>query len=278
MRTKSSSQSGLCNLQLLAAACLCLFGSFLAAVAFAAGTPSAAISLVGASAKATQTGDSSWKLEKTGAFDQLNSNVIWNVAATRQTTIAHQLIITGTMTVQNSGFGPATIGNIVVNLQKRVNTIWTTISSDVADATNGDAATTAKIHGAASSEHKSSFTENNASGELEFMDATNNTIFSLVPEKTIPAGQSRTLLFQATFKNNVLNLANGTAIRSEVIVSFGNATATGNSTANVDINGNGQIDPDEAHVRSVPARVAMVVPPQINGNATPTLSDTPSDI
>ena len=228
MSTKSSSQSGLCNLQLLAAGSLCLFGSFFAAVAFAAGTPSAAISL-GASAKATQTGDSSWNLEKTGAFDQLNSIVTWNVTATRQITVAHQLIITGTMTVQNSGSGPATIGNIVVNLQKRVNTIWTTISSDIADATNGDAATTAKIHGAASSEHKSSFTENNASGELEFMDATNNTIFSLVPEKTIPAGQSRTLLFQATFKNSVLNLANGMAIRSEVIVSFGNATASGNS-------------------------------------------------
>src|SRR5205823_4635343 len=80
------------------------------------------------------------------------------------------------------------------------------------------------------------------------------------------------------FNNNVLNLANGTAIRSEVIVSFGNATASGNSTANVDINGNGQIDSDEAHVRSVPARVAMTVPPQVNGNATPTLSDTLSDI
>src|SRR5437764_1597440 len=182
------------------------------------------------------------------------------------------------MTVKSSGAGPATIVNIIVNLQKRVNTIWTTVSSDIADATNGDAATTAKIHAAASSEHKSSFTENNASSELEFMDATNNTIFSLVPEKTIPAGQSRTLLFQATFKNNVLNLANGTAIRSEVIVSFGNATASGNSTANVDINGNGQIDADEAHVRSVPARIAMTVPPQINGNATPTLSATASDI
>ena len=103
------------------------------------------------------------------------------------------------MTVFNFGTGPATIGNIVVNLQKRVGKNWITVSSDVADATNGDDATTANIHAAASSENKSTFSENAASGSLEFMDATNNTIFSLVPQVTVPAGGSLTLLFSAAF-------------------------------------------------------------------------------
>ena len=37
----------------------------------------------------------------------------------------------------------ATVGNIVVNLQTKSGSNWTTRSSDVADATNGDAATSA---------------------------------------------------------------------------------------------------------------------------------------
>ena len=36
-----------------------------------------------------------------------------------------------------------------------------------------------------------------ASGSLNFMDATNNTLFSLVPQQMIGAGQTRTLLFTA---------------------------------------------------------------------------------
>jgi len=168
----------------------------------------------------------------------------------------------------------------VVNLQKRVSNKWVTKSSDIANATQGDDATTADIHKAASSENKSSFTENAASGSLEFMDATNNTLFSLVPQVLVGAGTSKTLLFSAEFNNNnaALNLTAGTQIRAEVIVTFGNATANGNSTANVDINGNGVLDADEARVRSVPSRLTLTVPAAVAGNASPTLSDTLADI
>lgn len=184
------------------------------------------------------------------------------------------------MTVTNFGNGPATIGNIVVNLQKRINNKWVTKSSNVADATNGDAATTANIHKAASSEGFASFTENSASGSLNFMDATNNTIFSLVPQVMIGAGQTRALLFSAEFDNNdaALQLPSGTQIRAEIIVSFGNATVNGQSTANVDINGNGTLDADEARVRSVPSRLTLTVPAAVNGNGTVTLTDTLADI
>jgi hypothetical protein len=110
------------------------------------------------------------------------------------------------------------------------------------------------------------------------MDAINNTIFALVPDATIPGGGTRSLLFQATFDNDVLHLPTGMPIRSEVIVSFGNATASGNSVPNVDINGNGVIDSDEARIRSVPSRVTLAVPSTTNVNQNPSLTDTLSDI
>jgi hypothetical protein len=236
----------------------------------------ASISLSSSSAAVTLTSDAQWTLSKTGSLS--GNTVTWNITATKTATVSGQLVVQGQLTVTNNGSGPATIGNIVANLQTKSGGTWKTVSSDVANATLGDDATTAKIHSAASSEGKSSFTENSASGKLEFMDATNNTVFSLVPEVSINPGQSRTLLFQAQYNNNILHLATGTAIRAEVIVSFGNATANGNSTPNVDINGNGQLDWDEARVRSVPSRLGLSVPPQTNGNATPTLTDALSDI
>jgi hypothetical protein len=236
----------------------------------------ASISLTNASAGATLTSDHQWTLTKTGSVS--GSTVTWQINATSTATVTGQLVLRGAMTVTNSGAGPATIGNIVVNLQTRVNNQWKSVSSDVADATDGDAATTANIHAAASAENRSSFAENAASGSLQFTDATNNTLFSLVPEMFIAAGETRSLLFQATFDNNVLQLAPGTPIRSEVIVSFGNASVNGNSTADIDINGNAQIDFDEAHIRSVPSRVTLTVPATTPGNATATLSDTPADI
>jgi hypothetical protein len=76
----------------------------------------------------------------------------------------------------------------------------------------------------------------------------------------------------------VLHLATASAARAEVIISFGNATTSNGSAANIDINGHGTIDADEAQVRSVPSRLTPTVPPQTNGDAAPTLTDTLSDI
>src|SRR5207244_3528611 len=100
----------------------------------------------------------------------------------------------------------ATIGNIVVNLQTKSGSNWVGKSADVADATNDDAATVAHVDAHASSEGKSTFTENTASGSLKFMDANSNTVFSLVPEKTIAPGATVNLLFVASFDNRVLHL------------------------------------------------------------------------
>lgn len=238
----------------------------------------ASVSLTGSSTRVSLTTDSEWSLSKTGSLS--GNTVTWNITATKTATTSGHLVLQGQMTVTNTGNGPATIGNIVVNLQKRVSNKWVTASSNIANATQGGAATTANIHKAASSEGKATFSENSASGSLEFMDASNNTLFSLVPQALIGASETRTLLFSASFNNNdaALNLAPGTAIRAEVIVTFGNATQNGNSTANLDINGNGVIDADEARVRSVPSRLGVTVPPAVNGNTTPTLTDTNDDI
>ena len=246
--------------------------------ATAAATPTADVSLVQTSVTLVQTGDTAWTLEKEGLFDPANSTVYWMVRAIQGMSTPGQLLLQGQMTVINTGSGPATIGNIVVNLQTRVGKKWVTQSSNVAKATDGDDATSAFIHAQASSEGLGSFSENSASGSLQFMDATNNTVFSLVPQVLVGPGETRTLLFQATFDNNELGLPVGTSGRSEVIVSFGNATRGGKSAANVDINGNGTIDDDEDRVRSVPSRKGLKVPAPVDGNASVTLTDTIDDI
>ncbi len=238
--------------------------------------PPASIKLTAVSMSVGQTSDTEWTLDKTGWLS--GNTVTWDITATQGATVPGRLVLLGQMTVTNTGSGPATIGNIVVNLQKRVGNTWVSASANVANATDGDAAITADIHAQASSESLSTFTENIASGELEFMDATNNTVWALEPPKLVEGGDTLSLLFQASFDNNVLGLANGTLIRSEVIVSFGNSTNGGNSTSNVDINGNGVIDTDEARVRSVPSRLTVAVPAPVPGNSMVTLTDTVDDI
>jgi hypothetical protein len=119
----------------------------------------------------------------------------------------------------------------------------TATTSDIADATHDDVATSANVVPSASSEHRSFFQENGASGSLLFMDATTNTLFGLVPQ--VQPGEIKTLLFTTTYDNNVLNLPVGMPIRTEIIVSFGNATPSPASAPNIDINGNGAIDSDE---------------------------------
>ncbi len=243
------------------------------------------IHLHDADAKLLQTSETVWAFTKTGSVNTSNHTVTWQISAVRGSTDTGNLIVDGFMDVTNDGLGGATIGNIVVNLQSKhhdhhghKSTDWKTLSSDVADATQNDAATTAYVDAHAVSEHVGKFTENAASGHLVFMDATNNTVFSLVPEKTVPAWTSVPLLFSATFDNTDLDLDVGDDVRVEVIVTFGNSGNNGDSAANVDINGNGVIDPDEDHVRSVATHHDMKVPSATHVNQTPTITDDPSDL
>jgi len=103
--------------------------------------PTAAVSLSTASAVLTQTGTTAWTLAKTGAVDATSKTVTWTITATKGATTAGQLVVSGLLAVTNTGTAGATIGNIVVTLQQKTGSNWTSLSADVADATHGDAAT-----------------------------------------------------------------------------------------------------------------------------------------
>jgi hypothetical protein len=185
---------------------------------------------------------------------------------------------------------------------------WVSACADVADATNGDAATWSNIVAAASQEapngynyvksgSQGTFSETAGSGTLEFTDAVFNTAFSLVPQVVIPPGQAIDLLYQATFNNSILLIPTGTSLRAEVIVTFGNSGirgGSGSSGQNININGDtgvdsvpsdglpagqsGADDGDERLVRSVPDRQTMVVPAVEKCNDSLTLSDLEANI
>jgi hypothetical protein len=244
----------------------------------------ASITLKGSDVALCNKTDTEWSLSKEGSYNEVDRTVTWNVTATKGLTGANLLVVNGFVAVQNTGSADATIGNIVVNLQRRLNKgtaakpkwEWVTVSSDVADATSGDGATIANICKSASSEALSLFTENPASGKLEFTDADSNTVWAIDPESVILPGETVNLLFKAEFSNTLLAIPAGEQVRTEVIVSFGNSGARSDKSScpGVDINGSGTLDSDEAYVRSVPTRITRAVPPLNNCNSTATLKDT----
>lgn len=254
----------------------------LSTVAHAA--PQASLTVSCGSVDSCNATDTPWTLGKTGAVD--GHSVTWTVTAAPGTESDRMLKFTGGLTVTNTGSANATIGNIVVNLQRKVGKNWVTASSDVADATSGGAATLAKICSGASAEGLSSFSENAASGSLEFTDATSNTLFSLVPQVQLAPAASLVLNYAASFDATTLAALGkpvnaGDSVRLEVIVSFGNAGGRGGSGAscpNVDVNGNGSLQADEANARSVPCRTTIFVPALERSNASTILNDFESDL
>ncbi|XWV25567.1 Ig family protein [Tupanvirus deep ocean] len=210
-----------------------------------------------------------WDLTVTHSGPEFNpdgtdtSIIIWNIDATKSVdpNIRPLLYVNGFLSICNSGEGPAYIGNIVVNLQTRVGRNWVTYSSDIADTTNGNNATSARICSSGSSEGKSIFTKNAFSGTINFTDASNNTLFNVVPQFVLDANQCTNLFYTASFISS--GLAVGQEVRIEVIVTFSNAGARGGSGAsciNLDVNGNGFIDLAESFVRSVPCRTSAIIP------------------
>jgi hypothetical protein len=238
-----------------------------------------------------------------------NSTITWNVTATRQLIPNSQTITAhGYLTVTNTGSAPATIGNIVINLQKQKTsgkkTYWVSAAADMANAISGSAATSANIVAAGSQEDPSinaligppnytvsgdrgTFVKTAGSGTVDFTYA-DNTLFAMTPQPTIAVGASVNLIYHATFDNSILNIPNGASLRLEAIVTFGNAglRGGGGSTGkNIDVNGDGVVDSstavqageqgandgDEANVRSVPSRFTMNLPAMEICNAKTTL-------
>src|SRR5262245_25684734 len=252
-----------------------------------------------------------WTIDKDGVFvdhGDGTGSALWTVTVTRGATSNNLLTVDGYLRIRNTGTADATVGNIVVNLQKRAGTKWVSAAVDVADATNGDAATSANIVAAASQEapnlynyvksgSQGTFSETAGSGTLEFTDAVFNTAFSLVPQIVIPPGNAIDLLYQATFNNSILAIPTGASLRSEIIVTFGNSGirgGSGSSALNININGDtgvdnvagdglpvgqsGADDGDEKNVRSVPDRQTIVLPALEKCNDSVALSDLETDV
>jgi hypothetical protein len=212
-----------------------------------------------------------WQLTKTGAVDAAASTVTWTITATQVGTVTGRLLVDGIAEVRNTGDLPATIGNVAVVLQRGPG--WATVSADVADATHGDAATSIAVAAHATPEHVTSISENAASGALVLEDAATSAPIALVPEVQLPGGASRRILWSAEFDNTALGLAVGEEVRAELVVSFGNARPHGSSTANLDINGNGTIDADEAWVNGQSKPVTFTVPAATTTSSSPTIAD-----
>jgi hypothetical protein len=271
------------------------------------------VTLLGGVSTAVQRSNTTWDSSKTllgvtpDPNDQTGNSgtVSWKVTVTKIVTSGKTIETDGYLTVRNTGAYPASIGNIIVNLQVFTKTcgkyknIWISHAADMADADNGNAGTTDNIVATASQEvvaanqacgaknytttlPKGTFIKTSGSGKIEF-DLAGNTLFS-EPNNAIPAGASATFTYQASFDNSILGLKGGTQIRTETIVSFGNAGARGGSGASApgfEIDGNDgyDINGDGAYVRSVPTRTSLTVPATcINCNQIVNLTDTASDI
>jgi hypothetical protein len=250
----------------------------------------------------------SWSLSKSGSLDSDPDSatlglVTFEVDATRTDVNADDdsgndvddvLQVNGVLTVKNTGSADATIGNIVVNLQKpKPSGGWVSAAADCADATSGDGATCCNIVASASQEKansydyaisgkKGTFRETSGvSGSLEFTDADSNTVWAMVPQPVIPPGDYVTLKWVAKFDGSATALSGVTKVRAEIIVTFGNAGARGGSgstAGNIDANGNGSIGSDEANVRSVPSRLTLDVPAAETCHETACLSDPESNV
>lgn len=239
--------------------------------------------------------NTSWTLKNMAATS--GDAVTWVISVRRKDTTPDILTVNGFIRVQNSGTVSATIGNIVLNLQRKVGDDWISAAANCANAAFGDAATSCLIVKAASREEPplnltlgpnnyttngaaGLFTESAGSGELRFTDADTNTTFSLVPQKILSPGATVNLLFTAEFNNTVLGLPvdfpAGVGVRAEVLVSFGNAglRSLGGSAVAIDINGDGVIGVDEERVKTVASRVDRCVPELQIANDSVTLRST----
>src|ERR1041385_7158694 len=136
------------------------------ALAGQGGTPQASVGLTDNNVALCFHNDTTWSLAKdpVGAQPVYSSpgigTINWLITATKVTTTPNQLMVYGYLSVTNGGSGTATIGNIVINLQKQVpncgggssGNIFVSAAADIANSTAGDVATLANIVAAASAE------------------------------------------------------------------------------------------------------------------------------
>jgi hypothetical protein len=194
-------------------------------VALAAGSIAHAVVplLMNGSADLAQYTNTPWTLQKTGVYTAGSpagtGTVSWTVTVNQGTTTT-SMVVAGYFDVTNNTTSAVPVQSLVVNLQRIVGSDFATVSSDVADSTSGDAATSATVDPDITYEGLSSFTENAASGSIALSDSANNPISLNSPVQSIPAGTTRRFYFAANFNANVLNIPTGEALQIEVIAGF----------------------------------------------------------
>src|SRR5438093_421276 len=102
------------------AACAAVALGGIIAFADKGGTPQASITLQNCDAKYCYTHNNNWTLTKTITGNTVSAGVgtiTWTIGATKSDG-GTSFTVHGGLTIYNSGTAPATIGNIVVNLQK----------------------------------------------------------------------------------------------------------------------------------------------------------------
>ena len=277
--------------------------SLLAISAFAdvGGVPQASLNLEGSSMHYCNTVNNTWAVSKVADQSSVvsGSSVTWTITALKNDGGAAPdptFCVEGTLVISNSGAASANVGNIVVNLQRQRNISgkqrWVSASADISTKVQRDLATQANVVAAATSEDAGwnatvnginanytssggvgTFKENAASGSIVFSDDDWNDV--LASAYVIGPGQTVTLNYTATFDGAALGInapGGPTHLRTEVLVTFGNAGGRGGSGAsvdNVDI-GSGVVEP---HIRTVPVRASMTVPTLEQCNDTVTLTD-----
>lgn len=223
--------------------------------------------------------ETEWKLTN---YVSLEGQIAtWAITLQRKATSPDMLAVHGFIRIKNTGNLAGPLGNVVVNLQRRVGVDWVSAAANCADATHGDAATSARFVLGSTRENAGlnttlgpsnfvadgstgTFVETPGSGTLNIWNAEGNAVFSMVPQVPLQPGQSVTLLYTAEFDNTVLAIPEGTDLRPEVLVSFGNSAArpSGGATAcSIDINGNQVLDLEEARVRTARSESEGTLPP-----------------
>jgi hypothetical protein len=120
------------------------------------------LTLLDCTADLCHADDPSWTLTKSADTSGLvngSGPVVWTIEVVKTPAFASPSQVNGSITIQNTGAAPAPIGNIVVNLQKPNSqkiggklVPWVSVAADVADASSGDAATSANSVAAGSAE------------------------------------------------------------------------------------------------------------------------------
>src|SRR5258707_13274694 len=85
------------------------------------GVPQGSIGLQDFNVALCYHNDTQWSLDKSSTGLDNQNNLTWIVTAALTNVTPKEFIVYGYLTVTNAGSGTATLGNIVVNLQKRAN-------------------------------------------------------------------------------------------------------------------------------------------------------------